>query len=189
MAFGGDGPTIPLPLDANAVHQNLGQQQVRLVKEWLPDQTWRPSGADGDRHKYWVYQYRNDTTLAWNSFYAFLEMEFTPTDWLRVNAYTSEPGFIHMETIIVVKFLGRGGSASTQKTSDDVSLSSETMEIYGKRMLVDGVVKENLGGRTKVLFECHTEQARVQALKDLFDIELTDDERNGIKGWSKELVK
>lgn len=60
-------------------------------------------------------------------------------------------------------------------------------EIYGKRMLVNGVVKENLGGKTKAVQECQTEAERVEALKKWFDIKLSEEEINSIRGWHTEL--
>ena len=60
-------------------------------------------------------------------------------------------------------------------------------EIYGKRMLVHSVVKENLGGKTKVVQECHTDAERVEALKKWFGIHLSDEEIESIQGWHTEL--
>ena len=60
-------------------------------------------------------------------------------------------------------------------------------EIYGKRMLVNGMVKENLGGKTKVVQECETEAERVEALKTWFGIKLSEDEIDSIRGWHTEL--
>ena len=54
-------------------------------------------------------------------------------------------------------------------------------------MLVKGVVKENLGGKTNVVQECNTEAERVEALKAWFGIELTDEETTSIRGWHTEL--
>lgn len=79
--------------------------------------------------------------------------------------------------VLVTKFLRR--ACRTSITGE---------EIYGKRMLVDGVVKENLGGKTKILKECKTEVERVEALQEYFGIELTDDEKEAISGYKTELV-
>ena len=55
-------------------------------------------------------------------------------------------------------------------------------------MLVDGVVKENLGGKTIVIKVCEGEEERVRALEDFFGIRLTAEEREGIK-WTGDRVK
>jgi hypothetical protein len=54
-------------------------------------------------------------------------------------------------------------------------------------MLVNGEVKRNDGGRTRVVQVCKTEEERVKALRDHFAIELPEEEINGIKGMSTEL--
>lgn len=56
----------------------------------------------------------------------------------------------------------------------------------GKRMLVNGVVKENLGGRPEVVKVCETEGERVQTLGELFGITLDKEER-GVVGRFVEL--
>jgi hypothetical protein len=48
-------------------------------------------------------------------------------------------------------------------------------------------VKENLGGKTKVVQECQTEAERVEALKTWFGIRLSEEEINSIRGWHTEL--
>jgi hypothetical protein len=55
---------------------------------------------------------------------------------------------------LLVKFLRN----ETEEDSGD-------QEIYGKHMLVNDVVKENLGGRTKIVGECKTAEDRVRAPK------------------------
>jgi len=61
------------------------------------------------------------------------------------------------------------------------------MEIYGKRMLVNRVVKENLGGKTQIITTCNTEGERVEALEKYFQISLTNEEKEDIHGYVSEL--
>jgi hypothetical protein len=62
---------------------------------------------------------------------------------------------------MIVKFLRRPKSGDVGEA-----------EIYGKRMLIDGIVKE---------------EERLEALKKWFRIRLTNEERTGIQGWGTEL--
>ncbi|KAI0483103.1 cysteine proteinase [Xylariaceae sp. FL0804] len=204
VGFGGDGATLPMPLEEGTVHQNLGAQQIRLVRDWIPTQTHR--GGDGDddeksKSKLWIYQYRNggEEDRPWNSFYAFApELEFMPADWEVVNWYIStHPASFQTYTVLAIKFLRRPAAVSSEEEEEekgkngdgDGARGEEEKEekIYGKRMLVNGLVKENLGGRTAVIAECKTDEERVAALEKYFDIRLTQEERDGIKGWKTAL--
>jgi len=60
VGFGGDGATRPLPLVEGHVTRNLGTQDVRLVRDFIPEQTQR---SDPER-KLWIYQVSlNDAAL------------------------------------------------------------------------------------------------------------------------------
>jgi hypothetical protein len=54
-------------------------------------------------------------------------------------------------------------------------------------MLVNATVKENLGGKTKIVEECSTETDRVRVLKDWFGITLTQDEVQAITDTPTEI--
>lgn len=172
VGFGGDGATVPVPLVENQPTPNIGTQEIRLARDFLPDQTLR----DDPARQMWIYQYRNAADREWNSFYAFSELvEFLPADFHVMNWYTgSAAESFQTFTTLVVKFLRRAGEDGEG-------------EVYGKRMLVNGVVKENLGGRTKVVKECVSEAERVEALREWFGIELTAEERDSIRGHVTEL--
>ncbi|KAH8158166.1 hypothetical protein CIB48_g10081 [Xylaria polymorpha] len=172
IAFGGDCATLPMPLVDGLVHQNIGAQKIRLVRDWIPTQLKRTEEA-----KLWIYEYRNGPELPWNPFYCFTMIEFMPNDWEVVNVYAStSPKSWQTKTVIAIKFLRR--------TRDDDGAE----EIYGKRMLVNGLVKENLGSKTAVIYECKIEEERVAALDKYFDIRLTEEEKNAIEGWRTALV-
>lgn len=174
--FGGDGASKPLLLVEGHVTSNIGTQDVSLVRDFIPAQTNRSS----DDRKLWIYQYRNAEDKPWNSFFAFSDaVEFLPADFHVMNTYTGgHPESFQTFTVLVVKFL-------RQIKGGEIENGAE--EIYGKRMLVNGIVKENLGGKTKVAQVCETEPERVAALRRWFGIELTAEEREGIKGWRTEL--
>ncbi|KAI0199285.1 hypothetical protein F4808DRAFT_433255 [Astrocystis sublimbata] len=178
IAFGGDCATFPMPLEDGRVHANIGTQQIRLVRGWVPTQTKRTEEA-----KLWIYEYQNlnvdgkEKEVPWNPFYAFTMVEFMPNDWEVVNVYAStDPRSWQTKTVIAIKFLRRARDSDGKE------------EIYGKRYMVNGTIKENLGGKTKVVAECKTEEERVAALQKYFDIRLTEEERGAVKGWRTELV-
>lgn len=172
-SFGGDGPTQPMPLAEGAEWRNLGTQDARLIKDFIPGQTELTSGR-----RLWIYQCRNSPDQPWISFYAFSHsVEWLPADFEISNCYTgTSPRSFQTTTVLIVKFLLR--ESKTSPTGE---------EIYGKRMLVNDVVKENPGGKTKVLKELKTEDERVEALKEYFGIDLTTEEREAIKGFQTEM--
>lgn len=175
VAFGGDGATMPMPLIDDLVHENLGTQQIRLKRDWIPHQVHKT-----EETKLWIYQYRNGQDKEWNSFYSFPGIEFFALDWNVVNWWINTHADSHqLRNVLTIKFLLR-------PVESEASFEGE-MEIYGKRMLVNGVVKENLGGKTQIITTCNTEGERVEALEKYFQISLTDEEKEDIHGYVSEL--
>lgn len=87
-----------------------------------------------------------------------------------MNYWTSTfPQSFQRLQVLVVKFLRNGA------------------DIVGKVMLVDGKVKRNMGGKTEIVKECRDEDERVRALKEYFDIDLSDEEIMGIRGTVTEI--
>ncbi|KAK0727015.1 arylamine N-acetyltransferase-like protein 1 [Lasiosphaeria miniovina] len=185
VGFGGDGPTLPMPLTAGLVHHNsIGTQEVRLVREFLPFQRRRRPGysgagveTDGDASlMHWVYQYRNDADRPWVACYAFSEFEFGEADFHIVNYFTSKaPTSFQSYTPVAVLFLRGQGQEGRSK-------------VVGKVMLIHGLVKRNVTGRTELAATCATEAERVAALAEYLGIRLTADEAASIRGRAPELV-
>ncbi|OGM47175.1 hypothetical protein ABOM_003975 [Aspergillus bombycis] len=177
VAFGGDGPTSPLPLDDECkVVQNLGPQQVCLVHENIPMQ--QPNSP-----KFWIYQYRNGADREWNSFYSFTEIEFFQEDFEVMNWFASSKT-IHRWMVMVVRFLREGESLLFE---DKTPKSSTEVKIIGKVILVNNVVKANMGGKSQTICVLGSEAARLQALRDYFGIDLTSEQRESIHGWDMAL--
>ena len=104
-----------------------------------------------------------------------------------MNFYASRSGAsFQTGTVLVVKFLRRRGEGDGE---GDEGGERGGGEIYGKVMMVDGVVKWNLGSKTEVVKVCESEAERVEALGVYFGITLTEDEREGIRGREVELGK
>ena len=180
ISFGGDGATLPLPLTAGTISKNIGTQELRLVFEPL-------LGQINPASKSWIYQYRNSVDKPWNSFYAFSEIEWLPADFEPSNFNVSQnPKSFQRHQLLAIKFLRRKDWEFVEGEKWEEG-KREGGGIYGKRMMVDGVVKENLGGKTTVLKECATEKNRVEALKEFLGIELTAEEVQGIRGLETEL--
>ena len=115
------------------------------------------------------------------------------TEWISLD----EDSF-QRKTILVVKFLR--DESLNQNTSDVVkhvraaetqhalrATETYTPVIVGKVMMIDDVVKRNLGGKTEIVETCETEAQRVDALKEWFDLTLTKDQIESIRGNGTEI--
>lgn len=60
-------------------------------------------------------------------------------------------------------------------------------KIVGKRMLFNEMVKENMGGKTRLVKVCESESERVDMIREFFGISLTDEEIGAIRGRIVEL--
>lgn len=165
-AFGGDGPMRPLPLISGLVSQNLGTQEVRLVRGYMDKQTRR----DRDR-EVWIYQYRNDAAREWNSFYSFTETEFFQEDFEVMNRFTSWDA-LQKGNQWVVRFLRDGETGEFSLIEGERVDGDGDVVVVGKVMFVNDVVKVNLGGRTRVVDCLETDEKRVEGLKKWFGMEV-----------------
>jgi arylamine N-acetyltransferase len=159
--FGGDGPTLPLPLIAHRVHTNLGAQEVRYEYASIPQ--FRTD------HKFWIYQYRNGQDRPWNSYYCFNETPYLDEDFEILSYFVSHAPSNQTENVLIVRFTREGE------------------KIVGKRTMENRNVKENTGGKTRMVMQCKDEAERVRAIKEYFDITLLDKEISGIIGTSTQL--
>lgn len=163
VGFGGDGATKPLPLISGQAINNLGTQEIRLLRDSMP-------GSSEPDQKVWIYQYRNSRDQEWNSYYAFPELEFLDSDLEQMNYWTTTfEGSFQIKTTLAVKFI---------RTED---------AIVGKAMMQNGTIKRNMGGKTEIIEDCRTEEERVRALEKHFSILLTSEEIEGIRGTVTEL--
>lgn len=175
VGFGGDGPTFPMPLISEVVHHNsIGTQEIRYMRGFIPNQRFQdePRGA----LKNWIYQYRNKPDQDWNSYYAFNDdYEFFEQDFAILSYFLSQSPDNHQTyTVLAIRFLrGVGDDGKTK--------------VVGKVMMNNREVKQNLTGKTELVKVCKTEQERVEILRKMFGIQLTEEEIGAIKGCRAEL--
>jgi len=97
-------------------------------------------------------------------------MEFLPQDFEVVNYYVATSGKSWFpKRLVCMKYL----------------LDGE--ELVGAMIMEGEVFKRRIGGEVEVLRKCEREEERVQGLKDYFEIELSREEMDGIKGASSVL--
>lgn len=66
VCFGGDGPAQPMQLVECSTIRNMGTQDARLIRDFIPGQVSRAS-----EHKMWQCQCRNSEDRPWTAFYSF----------------------------------------------------------------------------------------------------------------------
>ena len=79
-------------------------------------------------------------------------------------------------TVVAVKMIldDDKQSSNGEQTKEEV--------VVGKEMLCGAELMRNMGGRTQLVKTCATEQERVDVLRDVFGLVLTEEERMGITG-------
>lgn len=100
VCFSGDGPTRPMRLQDGFTIQNMGTQQVWLVRDFIPAQVFR----DNNKLKMWQYQYRNAFDHPWIAFHVFSDStEWTSADFDVIHYFECEnPDSISWKNVVVV---------------------------------------------------------------------------------------
>src|ERR1700710_2070824 len=142
VGFGPSGPTHPLPLVENEISVNVGEQQMRLIYDTIPDFT-------DSSQKLWIYQLRNAADLPWLPTYAFTEMEFTPRDFMVTNHFTSTHRTSWFTYMVCC-----------------ARMVLEDGDIIGDVTLFRNEVKKRIRGKAELLALCTAEEERVKALDD-----------------------
>lgn len=165
VGFGSSGPTRPLPLVGEEISINVGDQEMRLMHGTIPDFTQ-------SSQKLWLYQHRNSTSQEWLPTYAFSEMEFTPSDYMMMNYFTSTHRTSWFTYLVVC-----------------VKMILEDGEIVGDVTLFGSEVKRRVKGKSEVLALCKSEEERVKALDEFLGVKLTSAEIEGIRAMPTELLE
>lgn len=165
VGFGNNCATAPLPLVENEPAPNIEPSSMRLVKESLAE------SIDKDQ-KFWVYQTKQTPDSDWMPNISFSEMEFLPQDFAMINFGVSQrrtSWFTHI--FVCMRMI----------------LDPTGEKIVGQCIVSGKEVKRRLNGKTEVLQALNSEEERVEALRKYFDMNLREDEIQGIQGLSSEL--
>lgn len=98
----------------------------------------------------------------------------------------SEANF-QVRRVLITRFLLGKLRDETEKGNENGQRHTQREGIVGKIMMVDGEVKRNDGGKTKVVKNCRNEEERVKVFQEFFDMKLTEEEIQGVKGRIVEL--
>lgn len=166
VGMGSMGPNLPMPLRDNFETTSIAPRLVRLQRRPIPE-TYAP---DGLGPAMWCYDVCNSPAAdggehPWTPVYCFTETEFLPQDYEVMSWFTST----------------NPRSFFTRYPTCTLMLQDEARELLvGNLTLFVDTVRETIGADRKLLKECKTEDERVQALADIFDVHLTDEEKAGL---------
>lgn len=112
----------------------------------------------------------------------FTALEFLPQDYAVMSYYVNNsPQSWLTTTVVAVKMLLDHEQREDRKQFSNEE-QPEDVIVVGKEMLSGAELKRNMGGRTQLVKTCATEQERVDVLRDIFGLVLTEEERMGITG-------
>jgi arylamine N-acetyltransferase len=158
-------PTVPVRLiNDNTGFTNVAPASARLVFKAI-------EGNMNKNSKLWIYQHRINSEAGWKDLYCFnAELEFRGADFEMMNYWTStSPKTIFTQKVICNKMvLGEDG------------------EIVGTLGLMREV-KNRVGAKSEVLKEFESEEERVEALKEYFEIVLSAVEKEAIRKTGDEI--
>ena len=168
VGMGSMGPQVPYPLKDGYEQVAVPPRKIRLQLRAIPES--HASVANGvDPPKLWCYDISikqdEDGTDKWIPHYCFTLTEFLPQDYEMMSWFTStNKKCFFTYSVVVMKML----------------LDKEEKQVIGNITLFNDNITKNIGADREVLRDLKTEQERINALKELFAVELTEEEKAGI---------
>jgi arylamine N-acetyltransferase len=152
------------------IHDTAGFENVEPASARL---LWKSiSSSENQFQKLWVYQHRIGSDKEFEDQYCFTDTEFRPNDFQVMNWYTStHPKAFFTQRIICNKMITEG----------------DNDKIVGA-LLLQTALKRRVGKESEQILEFKTEEDRVKALKEHFDIDLSVVEQDAIKGTFTQIL-
>lgn len=166
VGFGINAPTQPHALESGVVVPGAESQEMRLLWDTIASTT------DPNQHL-WILQWRDVGSERWSTNYCFTETEFLHSDYDIINYHTYlSPKSWFTQVIVLAKF---------------IQLEAQG-PLVGSFVMLNGEVKRRIGAKNEGTIEtCSTESERLAALKNYFDIDLSEREKEGIRDTKCEL--
>ncbi|KAK5116820.1 hypothetical protein LTR85_009080 [Meristemomyces frigidus] len=169
VGMGAMGPNVPYPLEDGFETVSVAPRRIRLQWRSIPEHA---AENEEDAQKLWCYDVcRNPNDEKpddnqWAPAYCFTETEFLPQDYEMMSWFTStSPRSFFTYSVLCTKML----------------MDEAGEKIVGDVTLFRDKIARTIGGQRELLRECKTEEDRVEALKEIFGVELMPEEREGIK--------
>ena len=156
------GPNIVYPLENGYETTSVAPRRVRVQRRAIPESHGTHS------NEMWCYDVCYDPAkedTKWTPVYCFTETEFLPQDYEIMSWFTST----HPRSFF-----------TRYVTSTRMLIGDAGEDIIGNVTLFKSGIKQSISLDRKIVKECTTEDERVAALKEIFDINLTTEEKNGL---------
>jgi arylamine N-acetyltransferase len=165
VAFGSDGPVVPMPLDrSGTIQPHISPAAARLQWRNIP-------GNNDPNQRLWVYEHRRDEDSEWDIKYCYTELEFQPGDYSIMNYYTSTSHKIFFTRDIII----------------DKKLLDKDAEYAGSLILNNNTIKRRIHGVKEWEMKFETETERLDAIEEHFGIKFGKAEQDGISGLASQL--
>lgn len=165
VGFGSNGPHQPIPLTRGFEFHNVGDQFGRLQYGPIAQHT-------NSSQSVWQYEFRNGDG-DWIPAYCFTETEFLPEDFAMINYYmsTSRGSWFTWHVVCVRMVVDDNGE-----------------ELVGDLTLWNDSLKLRIGAKSEVLQTFKSDEDRVSALKEMFNIHIGPADRDSIRRTISEIL-
>lgn len=169
VGMGAMGPNLPYPLRDGFEMTSIAPRKIRLQLRPIQESYAKMPASGPASPKMWCYDLcyepAGSTDDKWVPVYCFTETEFLPQDYETMSWFTStHPRSFFTRYVTCTKMI----------------MNEAKEKIVGSVTLFGGAIRESIGTDRKLVKDCTTEEDRIQALKEVFDVSLTDPERNSI---------
>jgi arylamine N-acetyltransferase len=170
VGMGVFGANKPMQLKDGYEDESVAPRRVRLQYRSIAEHA---AERDEEAQKLWCFDCCFDPSASpqqWIPTYCFTETEFLPQDYEMMSWYTStHPRSFFTYSVLCMRM--RMDEAG-EKIIGDYTMAGDRIRKTEGPML---------GGEKEVVKELHTEKDRIEGLKEIFGVELTDEEREGIR--------
>ncbi|KAJ1323490.1 N-hydroxyarylamine O-acetyltransferase [Microdochium nivale] len=185
VGMGAMGPNLVYPLRDGFETVSVAPRRIRLQHRPIPESY----ASVGSEPRLWCYDlcYKPSASAEgardsdeWTPVYCFTDAEFLPQDYEMMSWFTStHPRSFFTRYVICTKMLmapweadNSGGGSGGEGEGAEI--------IIGDLTLFKDTVRETIGSTRRVVKECTTEAERVYVLAEIFDVCLTEEEKESI---------
>ncbi|THU81411.1 cysteine proteinase [Dendrothele bispora CBS 962.96] len=190
---GGTGLTRPILLaDGQMVMGATSTETHTLIRTTRSDSSLEPSlgsceNAKVEWHLIVRHQKNSDGPPTERTMYSFIEDEFYPTDYTTANiaVYTKQSG-LFWENVVCSKSFWLSDVEMLELMGEDCEEECKNVppsrRFMGRLGMEGNIVRRHIGSRSDVIRVMNTEAERADALRDIFGIDITQDDLAFMKG-------